>query len=81
VQAVGIDTVHFGIVMTVNLAIGLFTPPFGINIFVAQSALKLPVGTIYRGVWPFVLLYLVALALVTYLPWISLAGPRLLLST
>lgn len=81
VQAAGIDTVHFGIVMTVNLAIGLFTPPFGINIFVAQSALKLPVATLYRGVWPFVLLYLVALALVTYLPWISLAGPKLLLST
>jgi C4-dicarboxylate transporter DctM subunit len=81
VKAAGIDTVHFGIVMTVNLAIGLFTPPFGINIFVAQSALKLPVETIYRGLWPFVLLYLAALALVTYVPSISLAGPRIFLST
>ena len=41
VKAVGINTVHFGIVVTVNLAIGLFHPPFGINIFVAQSVLGL----------------------------------------
>jgi C4-dicarboxylate transporter DctM subunit len=76
VKAVGIDTVHFGIVLTVNLAIGLFTPPFGINIFVAQSVLKLPVESIYRGIWPFLLLYLVALVLLTHVPQISLAGVR-----
>ena len=76
VKAVGIDTVHFGIVLTVNLAIGLFTPPFGINIFVAQSVLKLPVESIYRGIGPFLLLYLAALALITYIPEISLAGVR-----
>jgi C4-dicarboxylate transporter DctM subunit len=76
VKAVGIDTVHFGIVLTVNLAIGLFTPPFGINIFVAQSVLKLPVESIYRGIWPFLLLYLMALVLITYVPQLSLAGVR-----
>ena len=76
VKALGIDTVHFGIVLTVNLAIGLFTPPFGINIFVAQSVLKLPVQSIYRGIWPFLLLYLAALALITHVPQISLAGVR-----
>ncbi|MGQ0651212.1 MAG: TRAP transporter large permease, partial [Betaproteobacteria bacterium] len=54
VKAVGIDTVHFGIVVTVNLAIGLFHPPFGINIFVAQSALGLKLETIYRGIIPFI---------------------------
>ena len=53
VKAVGIDTVHFGIVVTVNLAIGLFHPPFGINIFVAQSVLGLKLETIYRGIIPF----------------------------
>jgi C4-dicarboxylate transporter, DctM subunit len=78
-QALGIDTVHFGIVVTVNLAIGLFTPPFGINIFVAQSVLKVPVASIYRGLWPFMALYLVALALITYVPAISLAGVELFL--
>src|SRR5437773_538391 len=56
VKAVGIDTVHFGIVFTVNLAIGLFHPPFGINIFVAQSALKLKLDVIYRGIIPFIVL-------------------------
>jgi C4-dicarboxylate transporter DctM subunit len=76
VKAVGIDTVHFGIVLTVNLAIGLFTPPFGINIFVAQSVLKLSVESIYRGIWPFLVLYLVALVLITYVPQLSLAGVR-----
>ena len=53
VKALGIDTVHFGIVVTVNLAIGLFHPPFGINIFVAQSVLGLDLKTIYRGIIPF----------------------------
>ncbi|HEY5896890.1 MAG TPA: TRAP transporter large permease, partial [Burkholderiales bacterium] len=79
VKAVGIDTVHFGIVFTVNLAIGLFHPPFGINIFVAQSALKLELETIYRGIIPFIFLYLAALALITYVPWISLVGVKLFL--
>jgi C4-dicarboxylate transporter, DctM subunit len=79
VKAVGIDGVHFGVVVTVNLAIGLFHPPFGINIFVAQSALGLELGVIYRGIIPFVVLYLIALGLITYIPDVSLAGMRLLL--
>ena len=77
-KALGIDTVHFGIVFTVNLAIGLFHPPFGINIFVAQSVLGIRLETIYRGILPFVLLYLIVLALITYVPDISLFGVRLL---
>jgi C4-dicarboxylate transporter DctM subunit len=80
VKAVGIDTVHFGIVVTVNLAIGLFHPPFGINIFVAQSVLGLKLETIYRGIIPFVIIYLVALALITYIPDLSLIGVRYLLA-
>jgi C4-dicarboxylate transporter DctM subunit len=80
VKAAGIDTVHFGIVVTVNLAIGLFHPPFGINIFVAQSVLGLKLETIYRGIIPFVIIYLVALALITYIPDLSLIGVRYLLA-
>ena len=76
VKALGIDTVHFGIVVTVNLAIGLFHPPFGINIFVAQSALGLKLEVIYRGIVPFIVIYLAALLLITYVPQISLAGVR-----
>ncbi len=79
VKAAGVDSVHFGIVVMVNLAIGLFHPPFGINIFVAQSVLGLQLGAIYRGIIPFVLLYLVALGLITYIPWISLVGVDLFL--
>jgi C4-dicarboxylate transporter, DctM subunit len=78
VKALGIDTVHFGIVVMVNLAIGLFHPPFGINIFVAQSVLGIDLKLLYRGIIPFVVLYLVALALITYVPAISLIGVRLL---
>ncbi|HEX7007626.1 MAG TPA: TRAP transporter large permease [Alphaproteobacteria bacterium] len=81
VKAVGIDGVHFGVVVTVNLAIGLFHPPFGINIFVAQSVLGLKLGTIYRGIIPFVVLYLIALGLITYIPDLSLWGMRVLLRT
>jgi C4-dicarboxylate transporter DctM subunit len=80
VKAVGVNTVHFGIVVTVNLAIGLFHPPFGINIFVAQSVLGLKLETIYRGIIPFVVIYLIALGLITYVPEISLIGERLLLA-
>ena len=76
VKALGIDTVHFGIVVTVNLAIGLFHPPFGINIFVAQSVLGLRLEVIYRGIVPFIVIYLGALVLITYVPQISLAGVR-----
>lgn len=76
-KSLGIDTVHFGIVFMVNLAIGLFHPPFGINIFVAQSVLGIELKLIYRGIVPFVLLYLLALALITYIPSIALIGVRL----
>ncbi len=77
IKAAGIDTVHFGIIVTVNLAIGLFTPPFGINIFVAQAVLKFPAETIVRGLWPFFILYFVALMIITYVPAIALSGVRL----
>ena len=66
--------------MTVNLAIGLFHPPFGINIFVAQSVLGLKLETIYRGIIPFVIIYLIALGLITYIPDISLIGVKYLLA-
>jgi C4-dicarboxylate transporter, DctM subunit len=80
VKAAGVDPVHFGIVVTINLAIGLFHPPFGINIFVAQSVLGLKLDTIYRGIIPFIVIYLIALALITYIPDLSLVGVRMLLS-
>lgn len=70
--ALGIDPIHFGVIMTVNLAIGMFTPPFGLNIFVAQSVLGVPAGEIYRGVLPFVGVQIVALAIIALIPALSL---------
>ncbi len=72
VKAAGIDPIHFGIVMTVNLSIGMFTPPFGLNIFVAQSVLKIPLGTIYLGLRAFIVLQIAALLVISYVPAISL---------
>ena len=77
VDALGIDKVHFGIIITLNLAVGLFTPPFGINIFVAQSALKMRTIDVYRGVFPFLLVFLAALVLITYIPAISMTSAEL----
>ena len=71
-QAMGVDLIHFRIIMTVNLAIGMFTPPFGLNIFVAQAMFKAPLSTIYPGLLPFIAINLIALMLVTYLPGLSL---------
>ena len=71
--SVGVDPIHFGIVMTVNLAIGMFTPPFGLNLFVVQSATGLPAHTIYKGVLPFVGVQIAALLIITYVPALSLA--------
>ena len=77
VKAAGVDLVHFGIIMTANLSIGCFTPPFGINIFVAQAVFKQPVSIIYAGVAPFIAVSLLVLALITYIPALSLFLTRL----
>ena len=77
--ALGINPIHLGIVFTVNLSIGMFTPPFGMNIFVAQSILERSMGTIARAVVPYICLYVVGLFIITYIPQIALFLPELLL--
>jgi len=72
-MSLGVDPIHFGVVMSVNLAIGMFTPPFGLNLFVAQSVTGVPAHLLYRGVWPFVAVQIAALLVITYVPAISLA--------
>jgi C4-dicarboxylate transporter DctM subunit len=71
VQA-GIDQLHFGIVVTVNLAIGMFMPPFGLNLFASHALFGTPLPTLYRGVLPFLAIYLCVLLLLTYVPAITL---------
>jgi C4-dicarboxylate transporter DctM subunit len=68
----GVDPVHFGVVLVMNLSIGTFTPPFGINIFVGQAVFKAPLSSIYPGIAPFIAVAIAALMVVTYLPQLSL---------
>jgi C4-dicarboxylate transporter, DctM subunit len=71
-KAIGVDPVHFGVIFVMNLSIGTFTPPFGINIFVGQAVFKTPLSTIYPGLVPFIVAALAALMVVTYTPQLSL---------
>ena len=72
----GIDLVHFGIIMVLNIQMGMLTPPFGLNLFVASGITKQPIIKIAMGVVPFLFIMLACLMLVTYIPWISLALPQ-----
>lgn len=72
VKSVGVDPIHFGIVMVVNLAIGFVTPPVGINLYVASSMTKIPVLTIARAAIPFIAVFMLALVAITFIPAISL---------
>jgi C4-dicarboxylate transporter DctM subunit len=72
VTAAGVNPVHFGIIMAVNLSIGLYTPPFGLNLFASHAIFDVPIGTLYRGVLPFVLINFLTLLVVTYVPAISM---------
>ena len=72
VQAIGVDPVHFGIIMAVNLSIGMYTPPFGLNLFASQAVFGTQLGTIYRGVLPFLVINIATLLLFTYVLAISM---------
>jgi C4-dicarboxylate transporter DctM subunit len=72
----GIDPIHFSIVVIVNLMIGLNTPPIGTNLFVISSVAGRPVGAVTRALLPFYGVKLMALALITYVPTLSLWLPK-----
>jgi len=74
----GIDPVHLGIIMVVNLEIGLVTPPVGLNLFVTAGITKMSVGEVIHAALPWLLVLLGFLVVITYVPWISLALPTLL---
>ena len=73
VTAVGMNPIHFGIMMVVNLAIGFVTPPIGVNLFVASSLTDIPIMRISKHAMPMLGYFLVALLLITFIPAISLA--------
>ncbi len=72
VEGVGVNPIHFGIIVTVNLSLGMYTPPFGLNLFSSQAIFNAPLGRVYRGVLPFLLLNFIALLIITYVPEISM---------
>jgi len=72
ILSLGIDPVHFGVVMAVNLAIGLCTPPYGCNLFVGAAIAKIKMEEMFPHIIPLFLVSLVSLALITYIPALSL---------
>jgi C4-dicarboxylate transporter, DctM subunit len=73
IRELGIDPIHFGIILTLNIEIASITPPIGMNLFVIAGVSKTPSEVVVRGVVPFMLVMLLALAIITYIPWFSLA--------
>jgi C4-dicarboxylate transporter, DctM subunit len=68
----GIDPIHFGLIMVVNLALGMITPPFGVNLFAACTVARISLDRIVKDLVPFVLVVLACLMVVTYVPQLSL---------
>jgi C4-dicarboxylate transporter, DctM subunit len=69
--SLGIDPVHFGLIVCLNICIGMITPPFGLDLFVASSTLRRPVEQVIAGIWPFIATNVFVLVLITYVPQIS----------
>jgi C4-dicarboxylate transporter, DctM subunit len=68
----GVDPVHFGLIMVVNLALGMITPPFGVNLFAACTVARISLDRIVKHLVPFVLVILACLLIITYVPQLSL---------
>ncbi len=78
VAAYGVNIVHFGIIMVVNLAIGMVTPPVGVNLFVACGIGKIPFADLVKRIIPFIIVMIIGLLIITYVPAVALTLPRLL---
>lgn len=75
---VGVDPIHFGIIMLVNLSVGMLTPPVGLNLFVAMGVAKMTLFEIFRAALPTIALMLVALIVLSYVPFFSMLVPSLM---
>jgi C4-dicarboxylate transporter DctM subunit len=78
IKTAGIDPVFFGLVMVVNLALGLITPPVGLDLFIVQGIANISLEHLIRGIFPFIVLLVADLLLITYVPQISMWLPGLL---
>ena len=78
-RPLGVDPVHFSIIFTHNMEIGLIHPPVGLNLFVLSTISRAPVAEVIRGILPFVVLLLIVLMVITYVPVLTLWLPRAVL--
>ncbi len=76
VKLLGVDPVHFGMIMMINLGIGLITPPVGTVLFVGSAVSGLKIGVVTKAMTPFFVALFIVLMMVTYIPWLSLWLPR-----
>ena len=76
-REMGMDPVHFGIMLIFNLGVGSMTPPVGSVLFVGCSVAGIPIERVFKPIFPIFVMLVVALMLVTFVPWLSLALPRL----
>ncbi|WNF47140.1 C4-dicarboxylate TRAP transporter large permease protein DctM [Pseudomonas sp. SG20056] len=72
----GIDPIHLGIIMVVNMEIGLITPPVGLNLFVTSAVTGMPLTAVVKAAWPWLMLLLSFLMIITYVPAVSMALPN-----
>ena len=79
VRALGIDTLHFGVLITVNIMMGMVTPPFGMLCFITSGISKVPVQKVFKEALPMVSLMIIVLFLITYFPALVTAIPNLLM--
>ena len=72
VESIGVDPITFGVILTMNLAIGFITPPYGIDLFVASAVSGVPIQNLCKRVLPFIGVLLIVLTLITYVPWFTM---------
>ncbi len=72
VEQMGINPIHFGVIMAVNLALGLCSPPYGCNLFVGAAVAKIKMEAMFRYIIPYFIVGVAALSIITYVPWLSL---------
>ena len=77
-EALGIDLVHFGVVVVTNAMLGLITPPYGLLLFIVANITQQPLGKIVREIWPFIIALIIALGIMTFVPDFVLFLPRAL---
>lgn len=77
--ALGIDPIHLGIMMVVNMEIGMITPPVGLNLFVTSGVAKMSMMNVVKAALPWVGVMFLFLIIVTYVPWVSTWLPTLLM--